>query len=124
MAADSDFDYGAAARHLDQRFAERKRRLKARTNRARDRLASLVQQIRDVDPDIRRIVLFGSLSEETGFSSMTSDIDVAVDSDRYLEIVARVSDPEMPVDVIDLRTARKAIRHEIDSRGEVLYERS
>ncbi len=124
MAADSEFDYGAAARHLDQRFAERKRALKARTDRARDRLASLVQQICDVDPDIRRIVLFGSLSEETGFSSMTSDIDVAVDSDRYLEIVARVSDPEVPVDVIDLRTARKAIRHEIDSRGEVLYERS
>ena len=124
MAADSDFDYGAAARRLDRRFAERRRRLKARTNRARDRLASLVQQICDVDPDIRRIVLFGSLSEETGFSSMTSDIDVAVDSDRYLEIVARVSDPEVSVDVIDLRTARKAIRHEIDSRGEVLYERS
>ena len=124
MAVDSDFDYGAAARHLDRRFAERRRTLKARTNGARDRLASLVGQIRDVDPDIRRIVLFGSLSEETGFSSMTSDIDVAVDSDRYLEIVARVSDPEVPVDVIDLRTARKAIRHEIDSRGEVLYERS
>ncbi len=49
---------------------------------------------------------------------------MAADSDRYLEIVARVSDPEVPVDVIDLRTARKAIRHEIDSRGEVLYERS
>ena len=123
MAADSDFDYEAAALHLDRRYADRKRRLKARSDRARDRLDSLVGQICDVDPDVRRIVLFGSLSEDTGFSSMRSDIDVAVDSDRYLEIVARVADPEVPVDVINLRTARKAIRLEIESRGEVLYER-
>ena len=46
-----------------------------------------------------------------------------MDSERYLALVGEALNSEFEVDVIDLRSVREAIREDIETYGEVIYER-
>jgi len=88
--------------------------------RARAFLPELVRTFRAIDPNIGTIVLFGSLAEGT-VRGEKFDIDIAVRSDKYLQLVAWALDQTFKIDVIDLNAARPHIAERIRSRGEVLY---
>jgi len=98
----------------------RARRIREREKRAGAFLPTLVRAFRDIDPDIERIVLFGSLARG-GVRTEHFDIDVAVRSGRYLRLVAWALDQEFKIDVIDLDDARECIAERIRSEGQVLY---
>jgi len=87
---------------------------------ARAFLPELVKAFRRIDPDLRLIVLFGSLAEGT-VRGEHFDLDIAVRSERYLQLVAWGLDQDYKIDVIDLDAVRPHIAERIRSRGEVLY---
>ena len=96
------------------------RRTREAVKRARAFLPELVKAFRTIDPDLRLIVLFGSLAEGT-VRGEHFDLDIAVRSERYLQLVAWALDQDYKIDVIDLDAARSHIAERIRSRGEVLY---
>ncbi len=82
----------------------------------------LTNRFAEVDPDLRTVVLFGSLA--TGnLGNREPDIDLAVDSPQYLRLVAIALDSPFKVDVIDLPNARPVISRAVEHHGTVMYER-
>ena len=76
----------------------------------------------DADPDLRKVVLFGSLA--TGdLGHREPDVDLAVDSPQYLRLVSIALDSPFKVDVIDLPNARAVISRAVEHHGKVMYER-
>ena len=74
-----------------------------------------------VDPELRAVVLFGSLATgEVG--NRPPDIDLAVESSCYLQLVAIALDSRFKVDVIDLATARPAIRQAVARHGKMIFD--
>ena len=74
-----------------------------------------------VDPDLHQVVLFGSLA--TGeLGNRQPDVDLAVESSRYLQLVAIALDSPFKVDVVDLATARPAIRQAVARYGKVIFD--
>lgn len=113
------------------------RRTSARAGREADRAERLRRERRaaglaeahrlalrfaEVDPELREVVLFGSLATgEVG--NRQPDVDLAVESSRYLRLVAIALDSRFKVDVVDLATARPAIRQAVARHGKVIYAR-
>jgi predicted nucleotidyltransferase len=101
--------------------ARYERQLQRRLREARSFAATIPPVFRKVDPAIRKIVLFGSLT--TGDVKRPDfDIDLAVDSDKYLKLVAWALEQPWPVDVIDLSAVDEHFKREIEAQGMVLYE--
>jgi predicted nucleotidyltransferase len=98
-----------------------KERIEKRIEKAREFLATLVAEFLRIDPDIKKIVLFGSLAEGT-VSREGFDIDIAVSSEGYLKLAAWCLNQPFTIDCIDLESASSHIAERIDERGEVLYE--
>ena len=109
---------------IRRRMARETRRREQLVERSGREIESLVTDFRKIDPDIRKIVLFGSLATQTVRSS-SFDIDLAVDCTRtrYLEIVSRALDSPYSVDVVEMVAAPKFIRDSVERYGQVLYER-
>jgi predicted nucleotidyltransferase len=76
----------------------------------------------EADPDLRKVVLFGSLA--TGdLGHREPDVDLAVDSPRYLRLVSIALDSRFKVDVVDLPNARPVISRAVEHHGRIMYER-
>ena len=102
--------------------AQRERLREARLSIAREEARQLAQRFAEEDPELRQVILFGSLA--TGeIGDREPDIDLAVESPRYLSLVAIALDSRFKVDVIDLATARPAILEAVARDGEILHER-
>ncbi len=87
-----------------------------------EQIERLVTQFRAVDPEIRAIILFGSLASGSP-RSPHFDIDLAVDSDHYWDLLGIAMDQPIPVDLADLPRISEHIRSRILAEGKVLYER-
>ena len=103
------------------READRRR---GRLRQAREEIDALAEAFKKIDPDIQRIVLFGSLVPGKT-PSADFDIDLAVECtrDRYLSLVSRGLDSLFRVDVVDLTKAPGFIQDEVRRFGVVLHER-
>ena len=77
-------------------------------------------RFRAVDPNIGTVVLFGSLVTGRGLSER-SDIDLAVESGRYLDLVLEAERSSFPVDVVDLHHMAPKLAAHIRRSGKVLY---
>jgi predicted nucleotidyltransferase len=104
------------------RAASRKREqvIDQRRVAAIEQIETLVQRFKDNDPHLRAIVLFGSLAAGTP-DNPNFDIDLAVDSDKYWELLGIVLDQPIPVDLVDLPRAPRHIRRRIEAEGRWLY---
>ena len=110
----------SAQAHRDEERAARLRRARRAAGLAEAHRLAL--RFAEVDPELREVVLFGSLA--TGeLGNRQPDIDLAVESSRYLRLVAIALDSPFKVDVVDLATARSAIRQAIARDGTVIYAR-
>ncbi len=96
--------------------------IRERVYQAHQEVDRLVRLFLETDPDLERVVLFGSLAEERVFS-LTFDIDLAVRSDRFLQLVACGLKSPFQVDVVDLDRTPEHIRISIQKYGKVLYEK-
>jgi len=112
----------AFARRARTAAAERDRLIAARQKAALVQIEDLVRRFRREDPHIRTIILFGSLAAGTP-RNPHFDIDLAVDSDRYWELLGIALDQPIPVDLADLPQTSSHIRDRILAEGTVLYER-
>lgn len=103
--------------------AERQRQVREqRIEAALAEAHRLVDAFRAEDPGLERVVLFGSLA--TGqIGNREPDIDLAVESSRYLRLVSIGLDSPFRVDVVDLATVRDSIRAAVDRDGKILYAR-
>lgn len=96
--------------------------IRERVYQAHQEVDRLVRLFLEIDPDLERVVLFGSLAEESVFS-LSFDIDLAVRSDRFLQLVACGLKSPFQVDVVDLDRTPGHIRDSIQKYGKVLYEK-
>ena len=93
------------ARSLNER--NRRERI-AREAELRDRIAAakaeidrLVARFREADPHLHRVVLFGSLARNR-VRGIDFDIDLAVSSERYMDLLGIALDSPFDVDLVDL----------------------
>ncbi len=93
-----------------------------RTARALAEANRLKADFLKIDPNMKRLVLFGSLAEGRA-NTPHFDIDLAVDSELYMKLVSRALDSEITVDLIDLNNVRPNILAEIERYGKILYEK-
>jgi hypothetical protein len=95
---------------------------KERAKLARDFLPRIRDAFLCIDPDIRSIILFGSLSRGVPRRE-NFDIDIGVRSDRYLRLLAWALKQEWKIDVVDLCSLDGTILVGIETEAEILYER-
>ena len=98
------------------------RELAERIDAAWAEVQRLTEAFRAMDPELRQVILFGSLAEGRA-RSLSFDIDLAVDSDRYLQLVSVALESPFRVDVVDLRSASAYIREAVSRFGKVLYDK-
>ena len=103
------------------RFAESEIRLKKRIAEALDEARRLTAVFQKIDPNLGRVILFGSLAEGT-VSSENFDIDLAVESKEYLRLVSLGLDSDFKVDVVELAALPESYKERIMKKGVVLYE--
>lgn len=76
----------------------------------------------EADPDLRTVVLFGSLASGD-LGNREPDVDLAVDSPQYLRLVSIALDSPFKVDVVDLPNASPVISRAVERDGRLMYER-
>lgn len=87
---------------------------------ANNEIERLVKSFRCTDPKLKRIVLFGSLARGS-VKRLDFDIDVAVESSRYMDLLGTVLDSDFKIDLIDLTSASRYIRQSVDRDGVELF---
>ena len=92
-------------------------------SRVRDEIPGIVDEIKRIDPQLSKIILFGSLATDS-VRSEDFDIDLAVSSERIFKIAAWSEDRDLPLDVVDLDTLSPDFRRVVEEEGTVLYEKA
>ena len=110
----------AANLRRENKIEEQKIREKIRA--AHEEVRRLAAQFLEIDPGIETIVLFGSLAEDNIFS-IHFDIDLAVRSEKYLQLVGCGLKSSFRVDVVDLDHVAEPIKASIEKYGEIVYEK-
>ena len=106
----------AARRHRDRAALIEERRIAAGREVTR-----LVELFRTIDPDLGRIVLFGSLA--TGrITRPDFDIDLSFEGKEYYACVAAALESPFRVDLIDYRAAAPHIRDAVDRQGVIVHD--
>ena len=109
-----------ADRITRERRQARKRLTNDRVREARHEIDRLVEQIRAADPGVRRIVLFGSLARNE-VKRPSFDIDIAVDSDKYMQLLDIALDSDFRVDLVDLGCCSRYVAAAVEQHGVELY---
>ena len=100
--------------------AEAEKALIERVASARREVERLVESFKDVDPDLHRVVLFGSLARDK-VKRLGFDIDLAVKSDRYMDLLGIALDSDFEVDLIDFETASSYVIRSVEREGVEVY---
>ncbi len=95
--------------------------LKQRTQQALQEVERLVQEFRSRDPELRRIVLFGSLASGTP-RNPNFDIDLSFEGRELYACTAIALDSHFKVDLVDYISLPDFMQKEIDTFGRILYE--
>lgn len=110
-----------ATRARNAEAARRKsKEIRSRKRDAWQEINRLVRNFRECDPGLREIILFGSLARDE-VKSVRFDIDLAVDSEKYLDLVGIALDSSFEVDLVNFKTATGYIRTAVQTDGKVLY---
>lgn len=83
-------------------------------------MSRLVELFRSVDPKLRRVILFGSLARKN-VKRLEFDIDIAVECDRFMDLLGIAMESDFKVDLIDLDTASPYIVRSVEREGVELY---
>lgn len=94
--------------------------LARRVEEAHREVSRLVERFREADPELRRVVLFGSLARNE-VKRIDFDIDLAVDSDRYSRLLGIALESVFKVDLIDLVAASSYIKRSVRREGKEHY---
>ena len=84
-------------------------------------LPKIVDGILERDPEVEKIILFGSLAEKQ--DGLVRDIDIALKSKAFFKVSGWLLSLPEPVDVVDIDDLYPHIRERVETKGRVLYER-
>ena len=86
-------NYDDIARNLIKREAREHKRIERRSKSAQEELKKLLAGFLEIDPGLRKVILFGSLAREA-VKSVNFDIDLAVQcsGDKFLRLIASTLD--------------------------------
>jgi predicted nucleotidyltransferase len=116
-----DFDWSAWKRAELLRNEKRAAQTKERLERALLEAIRLGKRILEVDPDVKSIVLFGSVARKEPVSDHF-DIDIAVrGASRFALLEAAAISDEYSVDLVQLEYASERMRENIEREGIPLY---
>ena len=112
-------------REIKRENEEEKIRIKKRIRQAEEEVKRLRKDFLKIDKDIEKIILFGLLAEdnEDNIEPIDFDIDIAVKSDKYYQLVSRALQSEFKVDVLDLDSVHERIKKNIIQHGKMIYEK-
>ncbi len=110
---------GMNERNRRQR-AKRALQLAERVDEAHREVGRLVAEFRRIDPELERVVLFGSLARSS-VTRLSFDIDLAVSTRRYLELLGPALASPFKVDLVDLDTAAPYVLEAIARDGVEKY---
>ncbi|HOV37549.1 MAG TPA: nucleotidyltransferase domain-containing protein [Spirochaetales bacterium] len=106
-----------------KRSREVQKRIEERFARVQEFLPELIRSFLAIDPELQKIILFGSLAR--GMPKREDfDIDIGVRSDRYFALVGWALRQEWKIDVVDLDSISESFLEDIESKGVVLYEKN
>jgi predicted nucleotidyltransferase len=100
--------------------ARRQTIIAEKSKAAREEVDRLVECFREIDPGLKRLILFGSLAEKR-VRREDSDIDLAFDGTKYIQCLSIALQSSFKVDLLDIKTARPGIRKEIEQYGEIVF---
>ena len=98
-------------------------RLEQLVARALNEIPNMVAQIKRIDPDVSKVILFGSLANNN-VRSVDFDIDLAISSKKIFRIAAWGEDQDLPIDVVDIDSLSPDFLHAVIEKGTVLYEKA
>ena len=107
------------ARNRRERIRNQKL-LRKRVERAHAEVERLAEVFRKTDPNIQRIVLFGSVARNAE-KRLGFDIDIAVESSKYSDLLDLAAESAFKVDLVDLSCASSYIRNSIERDGKEVY---
>ena len=114
-----NFDPRPFAEHYRASNEAELRAIAERADAALEEARQLAQRIRQADPGVRAVILFGSLAEE-GPRRLDFDIDLALDGgDVYKALDSTESSP-FEVDVVQLDRLPEHVRARVRARGVIL----
>ena len=96
-------------------------RIELRLRAAKAEARNLAMRIGE-DPQVLRILLFGSVATGRGFR-LGSDIDIAVEGGDVLSHRALAERSAFPVDIVDLFALPDLLKAGLESEGQLLYEK-
>jgi len=100
---------------------ERERLISERIDAAHHEVERLVDEFKRSDPDLRSVVLFGSLARGD-VKRLNFDIDLAVRTERFMDLLGIAIDSTFKVDLIDLSTASPYIAESVERDGTVVFD--
>ena len=101
--------------------ADLPRRVERRRQQAFQEVDRLLEEFRSADPQLGRIILFGSLAEDR-VRSENFDIDLSFEGEEYYRCVGIALSSSFKVDLVDYRACPPHVRDEIDIKGKVVYD--
>lgn len=95
--------------------------LKKRTQEAMYEVERLIQEFRKRDPELKRVVLFGSLASGAP-RNPNFDIDLSFEGRELYACTSIALNSSFKVDLVDYRSLPDFMQEEIDTHGRILYE--
>jgi predicted nucleotidyltransferase len=93
--------------------------IRERASAALEEARQLAVRIRQADPEVRAVILFGSLAEE-GPRRLDFDIDLALDGGDVYKALDSTEGSPFEVDVVRLDLMPEHVKERIKARGIVL----
>ncbi len=110
-------------REIKREILEEEDRIKGKVSTALEEVKKLKEDFIKIDPDIEMMILYGSLAEER-IRSIHFDIDIAVKSNKYFQLVGRALQSRFKIDLVDLEVVDERIKKSIFKYGRFIYEKS
>lgn len=109
-------------REIKNRNEHEDKKIKDSIKLALEELEKIKIDFLRIDKNMEKMILFGSLAENN-IDSTEFDIDIAVKSEKYYQLIGRALQSQFKVDVIDLESIHSLIKKNILKTGKVIYEK-
>ena len=109
-------------REIKREIIEEEDRIKGKVSTALEEVKKLKEDFIKIDPDLEMMILYGSLAEER-IRSIHFDIDIAVKSNKYFQLVGRALQSRFKIDLVDLEVVDERIKKSIFKYGRFIYEK-
>lgn len=92
-----------------------------RLSEARAEATRISRRLAKADPEVRKVILFGSVAAGT-VRSERFDIDLAVEGGDHLSLMRVAEESAFSVDLVDLDAVSERFRRMVEERGVTLYD--